>query len=194
MFAFYFSWQHKTLYLHRKLTAAIRLNINRLSTDNQINLPLVFNLKETKLFKSKFTSYKILRPQKCELPISLIVWSMDWPSHHQAFFIHQQLPTERCSPKLQLLQPWNRPKLHSVHAVLLSSELGTPSALQWRLSAAGSPLVGCWNEPPPHKHFIICKSLLFGWNLPAFIVKEHWECTGLSGVHGDEKRMVASGM
>lgn len=41
MFPFYFSWQHKTLYLHIKLTAAVRLNINRLSTGNKINLPLV---------------------------------------------------------------------------------------------------------------------------------------------------------
>lgn len=48
MFAFYFSWQHKTLYLHIKPASAIRLNISRLSTGNKINLPLVFNLKETK--------------------------------------------------------------------------------------------------------------------------------------------------
>lgn len=99
MFAFYFSWQHKTLYLHIKLTAAIRLNINRLSTGNKINMPQVFNLKETKLFKSIFEATSYYDQQKCELPISFIVWSMDRPSHHQSFFIHRQFAHWMLLPK-----------------------------------------------------------------------------------------------
>lgn len=81
MFAFYFSWQHKTLFFHIKLTAAIRLNINRLSTGNKIILPLVFNLKETKLFKSIFEATRFYDQKMCKLPISFIVRSMDQPFH-----------------------------------------------------------------------------------------------------------------
>lgn len=44
--------------------------------------------------------------------------------------------------------------------LLLLSNIGTPSALQWWPTVAGLPLVSCWNEHPPHKQFIICESVI----------------------------------